>query len=230
VWLPGHMAFSFLICLPLIVHLKRERALALSYVMFFSLLPDFLHLGPLRYLSHSLVGLGAMLLMVFIPLVALSRPRPALLLLAAAAAGGHLLGDAYIGSIAPFYPWSLEWFQVNEFNSAFDIRMEVVFFTIAAVIITVALRPWRSITSVASYSARERRGLLLTALPAMAITGLEGAYFIIVSQGPGLGGYRSMLLACFMAIFLVSVVLLSKSVGRTGHKLSDSIIMGRDIT
>jgi len=39
-----------------------------------------------------------------------------------------------------------------------------------------------------------------------------------------------MLLACFMAIFLVSVVLLSKSVGRTGHKLSDSIIMGRDIT
>jgi hypothetical protein len=28
--------------------------------------------------------------------------------------------------IAPFYPWSIECFQINEFNSAFDIRMEVV--------------------------------------------------------------------------------------------------------
>lgn len=224
------MAFSFLICLPLIVHLKRERALALSYVMFFSLLPDFLHLGPLRYLSHSLVGLAAMLLMVFVPLVVLSRPRPALLLLAAVAAGGHLLGDAYIGSIAPFYPWSLEWFQINEFNSAFDIRMEVVFFAIASVIAIVALGPWRSLTSISSYSERERRGLLLTALPAMAITGLEGAYFIIVSQGPGLIGYRSMLLACFMAIFLVTLAFAGKSVRRTGHRLSDRINMDRDMT
>lgn len=229
-WLPGHVAFSFLICLPFIVYLKRERALALSYLMFFALLPDFLHLGPLRYLSHSLVGLGVMLLVVFVPLIALSRPRPALLGLAALAAGTHLLGDAFIGSIAPFYPWSLEWFQINEFNSAYDIRMEVVFFVLAALIILIALRPWTALRNISHYSKREKRGLFLTAFPVMAISGLEGVYFIIVSQGPGLVGLRAVLLACFGAIFLLSSIMTVTSVRRYGHQLSDAINIHNEMT
>ncbi|MDW5563175.1 MAG: hypothetical protein SA339_08105 [Methanomassiliicoccus sp.] len=217
-WLPGHVAFSFLICLPFIVYLKRERALAISYLMVFALLPDFLHLGPLRYLSHSLVGLGVMLLIVLVPLVAISRPRPALLLLAVVAAGSHLLGDAYIGSVAPFYPWSLEWFQINEFNSAYDIRMEVVFFTIAFLITVIALRPWTAIRDISRYTKRERRGLMITSLPVWALSGLEGVYFIIVSQGPGLSGYRAVLLACFGAIFILSTIFLVTSVRRSDIK------------
>ncbi len=229
-WLPGHVAFSFLICLPFIVYLKRERALALSYLMVFALLPDFLHLGPLRYLSHSLIGLGIMLLAVFVPLIIISRPRPALLMLAIFAAGGHLLGDAYIGSIAPFYPWSMEWFQINEFNSAFDIRMEVIFFTIAALIWLIALGPLRSLRNISYYNKRERRGLTMTSLPVAAISGLEGVYFIIVSQGPGLVGYRAILLAYFVAVFLTSVILLLASVRRYNHKLSDNTNINNGMT
>jgi hypothetical protein len=224
------VAFLFLICLPFIIYLKRERGLALSYLMFFALLPDFLHLGPLRYLSHSLVGLGAMLLVVFVPLIVFSRPRPALLGLAATAAGSHLLGDAYIGSVAPFYPWSVEWFQINEFNSAFDIRMEVIFFTIAALIILIALRPWKALGAVSHYSKREKRGLAMTSFPVMAMSGLEGVYFIIVSQGPGLTDYRAVLLACFGAVFLTSTILFVTSVRRNTHSLSDSISMDNDLT
>jgi len=229
-WLPGHVAFSFLVCLPFIVYLKRERGLALSYLMFFALLPDFLHLGPLRYLSHSLIGLGAMLLAVFVPLIILSRPRPALLGLAVAAAGSHLLGDAYIGSVAPFYPWSSEWFQINEFNSAYDIHMEIVFFALAALIILIALGPWKALRSVSTYTKWERRGLAITSFPVMAISGLEGIYFIIVSQGPGLTGYRAALLVCFAAVFLTSTALLLTSVRRKYHKLSDNTGMHNDMT
>jgi hypothetical protein len=198
--------------------------------MFFALLPDFLHLGPLRFLSHSLIGLGAMLLAVFVPLIILSRPRPALLLLAIVAAGSHLLGDGYIGSIAPFYPWSLEWFQINEFNSAYDIHMEVIFFAIAFLIAVIALGPWRSLRSISRYTKKERWGLAITSFPVMAISGLEGVYFIIVSEGPGLAGYRAVLLACFAVVFLTSTILLITSVRRTGHKLSDNTNMDNDMT
>ncbi len=228
-WLPGHVAFSFLICLPFIVYLKRERALALSYLMFFALLPDFLHLGPLRYLSHSLVGLGVMLTVLFVPLFILSRPRPALVALAAVASITHLLGDGYIGSIAPFYPWSIEWFQINEFNSAFDIRMEVVFFALAVLMIVIALRPWTAVRDISRYNKRELRGLFLTAFPVMAISGLEGVYFIIVSQGPGLVGFRAVLLACFGAVFLLSSLLSLTSVRRYNHRVSDKSILKNEM-
>lgn len=229
-WLPGHVAFSLLICLPFIVYLKRERALALSYLMFFALLPDFLHLGPLRYLSHSLIGLGVMLLVLLVPLYLLSRPRPALMGLAAVAAGTHIMGDGYIGSIAPFYPWSLEWFQINEFNSAYDIRMEVVFFALATLMVVIALRPWTALRDISHYTKRERRGLFLTAFPVMAISGLEGVYFIIVSQGPGLIGFRAVLLACFGAIFLLASIFTVTSVRRYGHQVSDNLIMKNEMT
>ncbi|MBI0583540.1 MAG: hypothetical protein ISF22_04855 [Methanomassiliicoccus sp.] len=206
------MAFSFLICIPFIVYLKRERALALSYLMFFALLPDFLHLGPLRFASHSFVGLAFMLLIALVPLIVISRPRAALVLLAVTASYTHLMADGFIGSVAPFWPWSTRWFQINEFNSAYDIQMELVLLALSAVILVIAMRPWEALKNVSTYSKRERRGLFLTSLPMAAMSGLQGVYFIIVSEGPGLGTARTALLAAFGIIFLASSILLLASI------------------
>ena len=95
-WLPGHMAVSLLLCLPLLVMVKRERLLALYFVAFFSLLPDFLHLGELRIFTHSFVGLTVMLALSFGILAVLFRPRPVMYVIGTVAALGHLLGDLYI--------------------------------------------------------------------------------------------------------------------------------------
>jgi peptidoglycan/LPS O-acetylase OafA/YrhL len=108
--------------------------------------------------------------------------------------------------------------------------MEVVFFAIASLIMLVALRPWKSLRNISYYSKRERRGLALTALPVMAMAGLQGVYFIIVAQGPGLIGFRAALLACFAAVIIASAVLLMTSVRRYGHGLPNSISMDRDLT
>ncbi len=206
-WLPGHLAFSFLICLPFIVYLKRERALALACLGTFALLPDFLHLGMLRAFTHSFFGLALMLAVTLVPLIVLFRPRPAIIGLALLAAGAHLLGDLYIGSIWPLYPWSDEWFQLHEFNTAFDIRVEVILFSISALILLVALRPWDALRSVRSYDQKERRLLLVLSVPLGAMAGLQAIYFAIVSRGPGLDLYRSLLLVFFALTFLVAVLL-----------------------
>lgn len=206
-WLPGHLAFSFLICLPLIVYLKRERALALACLGVFALLPDFLHLGMIRAFAHSILGVAILLTISLIVLVVLFRPRPAIIGVAILAAGAHLLADLYVGSIWPFYPWSDEWFQLHEFNTVFDIRVEVVLFSISALILLVALRPWGAVRSVRSYSKREGGMLLLLSIPMAAMAGLQGVYFVIVSRGPGLDLYRSLLLSFFLAAFLFAGIL-----------------------
>jgi hypothetical protein len=206
-WLPGHLAFSFLVCLPFIIYLKKERALALVCLGAFALLPDFLHLGMLRAFTHSLLGLTVLLTAALLVLIVLFRPRPAIVGLAIAAASAHLLADLYVGSIWPFYPWSDEWFQLHEFNTPFDIRVEVVLFAISALTVLVLLRPWEAVRSIRSYQPRERDLLLVLTIPLGAMAGLQAVYFAIVSQGPGLDLYRSLLLA-FMAVAFLAAVLL----------------------
>jgi hypothetical protein len=206
-WLPGHIAFSFLVCLPFIIYLKRERALALVCLGAFALLPDYLHLGMLRAYAHSLLGVTALLVVSLVVLILLVRPRPALIGLAIVAAFSHLLADLYVGSIWPFYPWSSEWFQLNEFNMPFDIRVEVVLFAISALIVLVLLRPWEAVRSVRSYDRGQRNMLLLLTLPVGAMAGLQAVYFAIVSTGPGLDLYRSLLLVFMIITFLAAAVL-----------------------
>ncbi len=206
-WLPGHIAFSFLVCLPFIVYLRKERALALVIVGVFALLPDYLHLGMLRAFTHSLLGLAVLLAVSLAALIVLFRPRPALIGIAVVAAGAHLLADLYVGSIWPFYPWSDEWFQLHEFNTAFDIRVEVVLFSISALIILVLMRPWEAVRSVRTYDKRQRDMLLLLTLPLGAMAGLQAIYFAIVSQGPGLDLYRSLVLTFMVLTFLAAALL-----------------------
>ncbi len=221
-WFPGHLAFSLLICLPFIVYMKRERALALSFLGVFALLPDYIHLGDLRGFSHSFLGLGAMLLVFLLPLILAFRPRLALVLLAITAAASHLLADTYIGTVTPFYPWDDTWFQVHAFNSAFDIRTEVILFGVAALAIA-ALRPLDALRSIDSYDRRERGALMVTSALVIAMAGLQGVYFLIVSQGPGIDLFRSLLLAAFAVSALFSSAFFIKTLVKKYHQKSISI-------
>ncbi len=218
-WFPGHLAFSLLICLPFIVYLRRERALALSFLGVFALLPDYAHVGDLRGLSHSLIGLGATLAIVLFLLAVAFRPRLSLILLGVVAASSHLLADGYIGTVTPFYPWDTTWYQVHVFNSAFDIRTELVLFALAAVIV-IAMNPLEAVRSLPSYSDNERKALLVTSSLMIAMCGLQGAYFVMTSQASGWDIFRSLLLLAFIVSGAVSSLFFIKILLKKGQKES----------
>ncbi|MCU0861941.1 MAG: metal-dependent hydrolase, partial [Methanomassiliicoccales archaeon] len=135
-WLPGHVAVGLLLSLALmLVGLRRGERLVtlLACMAFFSVLPDYLHLEGLRTFSHSFLGAGLMLAAGIVLLTAFLGWRPWLVMVAAVSLASHLLADAYIGHIYPWYPWSLEIVQHNQFNTLFDVRVEVGLSMVAAV-------------------------------------------------------------------------------------------------
>ena len=207
-WLPGHLALSFLLCLPLLVMLKRERLLALYFVAFFALLPDFLHLGELRIFAHSLVGLGIMVLTSFAILGALFRPRPAMYAIGAVAAFGHLLGDLYIGSVYPFWPWSDTWYHLHLFNSPFDLATEVMFSSIALVLMIALFRPLSLRGTRRLLDRRESRNLYLLGAIVAAMALLQGGYYALILYLGGGDILRYALLLFFAIPFLYTASLL----------------------
>jgi hypothetical protein len=208
-WLPGHLAVAFLICLPIIVYVKDKRALALAYVSLFALLPDFFHLGMLRASSHSIIGLAVILAVVVAALALIFRPRPALLLAAVTAAFVHLLADLYVGSIWPWYPLSSEWVQIHAFDTPFDIRIEVVLSIIAVLIFAVALRPLELLRSIKKYDRRARANLIVLLLPLGAMAALQGAFYLYSSLLTGLDIFRGILLLFFILALLAVLAALA---------------------
>ena len=204
-WLPGHLALSFLLCFPLIVMVKRERLLAFYYVAFFALFPDFIHIGELRIVSHSIAGLTAMLLITFVILFILFRPRPIMYIIGAVAAIGHLLGDLYIGSIHPFWPFDDTWYHFHQFNTTFDIITEVMLSSIVLILIIVLFGPLRLYVSRRQLDRSENKNLYLFASLVMIMTLLQGGYYAYTVY-LGNGDFLQNLLLFFFAIPLLYTV------------------------
>ena len=139
------------------------------FVAFFSQFPDFFHIGELRMFSHSLVGYSAHMAIALTVLWILFRPRPHLVALAVLASFSHLMADLYIGSITPFYPWSNDWIEFHEFNSALDLHLELVL-PMVVLMILILFNPLRTILSTLDYSKAMRRNLLLLAIPFTLLT------------------------------------------------------------
>lgn len=207
-WLPGHLSVSFLLCLPLLVQLRRQRLLAIYYVGLFALLPDFIHLGPLRMYSHSILGIAIMLIITLGALFISFRPNPLLLVSGAVAAYGHLLADLYIGSIYPFHPFSEEWFQLHQFNSLFNIRVEIVLSSIALVILALAFGFSRLYRSRRELTRSERINLLLILLPFLVMVMLQGAYYLFMMMQNPWDPLRTVLLLFFLIPLVFSAALL----------------------
>lgn len=107
VWLPGHASFSFLLALPIINSVRKREGdlmLPLSYAAFFSVMPDFLHIGDLRMFSHSIFGATILLVAILAILSRLAPFSGRLAAIAFVATGGHLLGDWLFGHFYPAFP------------------------------------------------------------------------------------------------------------------------------
>ena len=207
-WLPGHLAFSFLLCIPMLVLVKRERLLALYFVAFFALLPDYAHLGSLRMFSHSLTGVALMLLISLAAIAVLFRPRPVMYVIAAVAALGHLAADLYIGSIHPFWPFDDTWYQLHLFNSPFDLATELMLSIIAIGLMIILFGPFRLRRSRRDLERRESRNLYFLAAVVAMVTLLQGAYYALLIYLGGGDVARYLLLLFFALPFLLTSAVL----------------------
>lgn len=198
---------ALILCLPLLFLVKEQRGLALVYVAFFSVLPDFLHTGSLRMASHSLLGLTIMLAVALTLLVVAFRPRPALLMIAAIASFAHLLADFYIGSIYPFYPWDPEYAVIHSLGTIFAYRAEALFIVLAAGLFLLLLRPWSTLWNVRNYTPSQRRNLLVLVLPFGLMSLAEGAYFFLFAFRHAPGVMTGVLMLAFLSVILLSGVL-----------------------
>lgn len=201
-WLPGHLAIGFMVSFfAVLMYARRERSLALplAYAAFFSVLPDFLHIGDIRAFSHSLFGVSV-LLVVALPILAYVHGwRPLLALIAVLSIYSHLLADLFIGHIFPWYPWSSEIVQYNQFNTLFDIRVELGLCAVAFILLAYLVLRMRPYFEV---KAKRRRDLL-------AIIGLLAAFFAFTLAQffyylTAQGGTLSSVLLSFVFLFALT--------------------------
>ena len=200
-WLPGHLAVSFLACTPVLLYSRKQgedRTLALSYVAFFAVLPDFLHIGDLRIVSHSLSGLIALVSIALVVLSLLFEVRKSQVLIASVAAGAHLFADWMFGHFFPLFPLSQEYESLNTFNTYIDIRSEIAFSAIAIVVFAVLMIPRRAVQRPAVAGRRDIWNFLVLLLPFLAIALLETVYFIQNMMTVGVTFTRLILLSLFV--------------------------------
>ena len=164
--------------------LEEERALALSFLGS-SRSPDYIHLGTSGFSTLPGAGSDA----PGVPAALILASAPALPWCCWLSPAVHLLADTYIGTVTPFYPWDDTWFRYA-FNSAFDIRTEVC--SSVWPLAVTALRPLEALRSIEA-STVGRGALMVTSALCIAMAGLQAVYFLIVSQGPGLDLFRSLL-------------------------------------
>jgi glucan phosphoethanolaminetransferase (alkaline phosphatase superfamily) len=214
-WLPGHLAVGFLICLPaIIVYSRKERSLvlALVYVAFFANLLDFLHIGDLRPFSHSFFGAALMLGAALLLLITFQGWKPLLAAIAFLAVGSHLLADVFIGHIYPWYPWSMEIVQFNQFNTMFDIRVELVLSSLAFVLLAalMAVRPNR--LAVDGYRRKDLRALMALLTVFFVFASAQALYYIYLDifHGPSVSEF--LLSYVFIGVIASSMAFLVLSI------------------
>jgi hypothetical protein len=180
-WLPGHVAVALLICLPLMWLYRAKRdsyLLPLTFIAFFSVLPDFMHFDTgLRTFSHSLIGATVLAVCLLVILWKAFGTGWLLNLIAMVAVYAHLLGDMYIGHIYPYYPFSMEIVQNNQFNTVYDLRFEVLILTVAAVVVIALYALDRKGFRLEPLTLTELRILLTLLLPFGALCLAQTGYF-----------------------------------------------------
>jgi hypothetical protein len=216
-WLPGHLAVSFLACIPLVLYYCRRKenlTLITPYIAFFAVLPDFLHFEDLRTFSHSIVGLTILVLIALMVLHFLFKIRRAQVLIASVAAGAHLAADWLFGHFFPLYPFSNGYASLNSFNTNIDIQAEVALFSVAFVVFAIIVLSARTIRRSMELSYSEKWNVVILILPFLGMDLLETVYFLQNMTTVGLGMSRMILLVIFLTTILGSAVLLRSVMSR----------------
>jgi glucan phosphoethanolaminetransferase (alkaline phosphatase superfamily) len=180
VWLPGHLAVAFLLAVPIFLWVQRTNEIRtpIVLVIFFAAFPDFFHLGDLRAVSHSLIGLACLVPIALLVISAFVKLNRIAIFASILGASSHLAGDAYIGHIYPLFPFSNVVFQMHEFNNNFDLNTELALGGLAILAIPLILfldrkRGW------AGRTPKERKFLLLVSL---SVIGMGFAEMVLFTQ------------------------------------------------
>jgi hypothetical protein len=214
-WLPGHLAVGLFVCLfALILYVRKGGSLVLGlvYVAFFAVLLDFLHLGEgPRAFSHSFFGAGILLALFLLLLVIIQGWRPWLALIAVLAVGSHLLADLFIGSIYPWYPWSMEVLQNHVFNTIFDIRVELLLCLFGFVALVFLVAWWPKGLSVETLSRKDLLAIIVL-LGAFFIFALaQTVYFLVIDVAQNTTLSAVLLSFVFIAVIVASGMILLRS-------------------
>lgn len=180
-WLPGHLAVALILCLPLLLLYRRREGsylLALAYIGFFSVLPDFLHFSNgLRMVSHSLLGAAVLTALVLVVLWRFFGTTPVLVAIAGVSVTAHLLADLYIGHIYPWFPFSTQYAQDNQFNTLFDLRLEIGLSLVATAILVLLYLSDRKGFDLGAAMPSQLGSMLVLTLPLAALSLAQMGYF-----------------------------------------------------
>jgi hypothetical protein len=215
-WLPGHLAASFLACTPFLIYYRERignRTLVLSYLAFFAAFPDFLHIDDLRIISHSILGLAALTAIAFVVLSLFFEVRRSYIVIAAVAAGTHLIADWMFGHFFPIYPLSDDYVSLNTFNTLADIRVEILLSAAAIIAFVVLSLKSRGSGLTSGLDRKEKWNVMILLLPLSAIAFLEAAYFTQNMMDVGVTITRLMLL-CLFLIPLGGTLMISRDLMR----------------
>ncbi|MEM0449183.1 MAG: hypothetical protein QW520_05110 [Methanomassiliicoccales archaeon] len=222
-WLPGHVVIGLLLSFPIIViSLRRgeRKPMALAYVGFFSILPDFLHFSILRPFSHSLIGATVMLIVSVVALTALHEWRPWLAVIACISMISHLLADTYIGHVYPWYPFSMDFVQFNQFNTLFAIRTEIA-------LITAAIIPFTAILLMKANKLPRSKSEVLACICILGLFNIQGAaqiaYFYVLNLEENLTLSSLILFSLFCLILLLAFLALIRE-GKSYSKMFSEMI------
>lgn len=217
-WLPGHLAVAFLICIPLLLYSRskgEEPILPIIYVAFFAVFPDFLHIGDFRMVSHSLIGLSVLVLIGLVILSLISEVRKSLVAIASVAVAAHLFGDWMYGHFFPFFPISTEYVSLNTFNTFMDVRAEILLFAFAAVVFCIFTVSGHYNFVRIRTDLKTKRGFLVLLLPFLAMTALETVYFAQNMTIVGVSLSRLILLVIFAVLLVVTLLTAKKGLERS---------------
>ncbi len=208
-WLPGHLALSFLISLPIILFSVRRgvnRTLVLSYAAFFAIYPDFFHIGYIRMISHSPIGLGILVAVAVIVLWFIFRIDRWLVVIAIVAAFGHLMGDWVFGHFYPAFPFSEEVLSMNKFNTPLDIQTEVVLSAVATAIFIPLFPPSGTAKAFLQLGSRDRWQVMILAAMFLSMIVLQGILFLQMDVLPYASQSDILLLLGFIVPLLFVLI------------------------
>jgi len=144
-------------------------------------------------------------------LVIIQGWRPWLALIAVLAVGSHLLADLFIGSIYPWYPWSMEILQNNVFNTIFDIRVELLVCLLGFVALAFLVARWPKGVSVETLSRKDLLAIVVL-LGAFFIFALaQTVYFIVLDIAQNTTFSAVLLSFVFIAVIVASGLILFRS-------------------
>lgn len=200
-WLPGHFAVALIMSLPLLLMVKEKRMLAIAYVAFFAVFLDFLHLGQLRMISHSLIGLTVLLVLMLGLSWAMFRPRPILLAIGAVSAFSHLAVDLFLGNITPYYPLNTVYWG-HLLGPGLDVPLEVAAMALTLIILLALIFPSGSIGPVRSFPRAARLNLQAFLIPFVLMTAFEGGYYLLFNFRAAPGVLSGALVVDFLLLFI----------------------------